>query len=129
MEISNGGWIKTFTLENSFSGLGPDHIRKMFIKKRPKYDREIIEKQKSEKYESENAHKKWLMSSYNKYHIVCISGINTINIVELGRRGQVTIKKCAETAPGRILNFTDDFSYNMGIIMLLDQSEDQESSK
>ena len=111
-EKSNGGWIQTLTFAKSAESengedqeRNKDHIRQMFIKKRSKVDRLTIESKKRDKYESDTGRDNWVMTSYDKYQIVCISGASTINVVELRRDGKVTIKSCSAKAPGRIMRF------------------------
>ena len=60
----------------------------MVIKKRPKRERELIENKKRAKFENDNTGRDdWLMSSYDKYQIECVSGINTVNSMNIRRNG------------------------------------------
>ena len=129
-EQNNGGWIKTFCFTKSKDSeeQNKDHIRHMFIKKRTKADRLAIEQEKRRKYEQDNTGRdNWQMSSYDKFHIVCLSGINTINIAELKRDGRVTLISCAAQAPGRVLQYQDDQYYYLGTIMLVESGDFKES--
>ena len=67
----------------------------------------------------------WMMSSYNKYQVIAISGTNSINVMDLSRDGQMKISSGASKAPGRIISFRDDFDHNFGIIMNIDENNSQ----
>lgn len=94
----------------------------MFIKKRQKSEREVIEQRKKVRNEMDPGREGWMMSSYNKFQVIAISGTDSINVMDVSRDGQFKVSSCAAKAPGRIISFRDDFDNNYGIIMNLDES-------
>lgn len=64
----------------------------------------------------------WMMSSYDKYHIVCLSGTGSVHTIELKRDGNLIKSSMVTKAPGRVLNFIDDQHFYLGTLMLVDSS-------
>ena len=79
--------MQALAFENADGQVNNDHIRKMFIKKRQKSQREVIEQRKLERNLMDPGREGWMMTSYNKYQVIAISGTSSINVMDLSRDG------------------------------------------
>ena len=105
----DGNWLDTILLDHNC------HVRKMFIKKRNKFDRDADQASAGKLVDRET------LSIFRKYEIACILGIKTIKYLQMSPLGDI-LSTQKKQAPGRIIKFTNDKLYGNGILLLCDKA-------
>ena len=113
-ENDSGRWIDTIKFDHG-------SIRDMLLKKRPKEKRAAMIKEKIANGAIVTGKTSNLLSVYKKYQIIVLIGTHSIVTSELSSRGKVRIIRETE-APGRIIRYKDDSRFNLGMLLLLDNS-------
>ena len=111
-ENESGKWMETIKFDRG-------NIRDMLLKKRPREERKAMIEKKIGNGAIVAGKTSNLLSMYKKYQIVVLIGTHSIVTSELSSQGKIKMISSTE-APGRIIRYKDDLSFNLGMLLLLD---------